>query len=193
MALVLAATMSGSQPHAGKAEEVTRSIPLESCYATPEISGCIAIKLSRERYSFDFEELKRGHNAGASNLALVHGKDIAEAINATRSLFTSGVRADSPVQPNLAVTPTGPLPIWMIAYFGMGPSEPGFGMIHAAQIRGRSIRVSYSRAHAVRVSTDVRHYYFWAPLGEIGAGTYALELFDAVRNEVLLMRRVIVK
>jgi hypothetical protein len=102
------------------------------------------------------------------------------------------VRADAPVLPNPSDTQTGPLPLWMVAYFGMGPSDPGFGRVHAAEIRGRTVRVTYSRAHAKRVSTDVQHYYFWAPLGKADAATYALELFDADRNEVTLMRRVVV-
>src|SRR4051794_20769803 len=97
MAIVLAASTSWSQPPAGKADEPTRYIPLQSCFSTPEVSGCTHIKLGGERYSFDFEELKRGHNAGASNVALLRGKDIADAIKSTRSIFTGGVRADAPV------------------------------------------------------------------------------------------------
>jgi len=193
LAVVLAASMISSQPPAPKAEEPKKTIPLESCYATSAVSGCQIIRDGGdEPYAFDLGELFRGNQAGPSNVVLVRGKDIAEAVRATRWTFTSGLRADAPVPPNPSESKAEALPLWLVAYFGMGPSDPGFGRVHAAEIRGRTVRVTYSRAHANKLTTDDAHYYLWVPLGKPEAGTYALELFDAARNEVTLMRRVVV-
>jgi hypothetical protein len=193
LAVVLAAGIISSQPPAGKSEEPTKTIPLESCYATPEVSGCTHVKRGGgEAYSFDLEELIRGNNTGASNAALVHGKDIADAVKATRRVFASSAGAGSSVSPDSNDADTRALPLWMVAYFGMRPSRPGFGNVHAAEIRGRTVRVTFSRAHANKKSLDIRQYYFWAPLGKADAKSYALELFDAMRNEVMLLRRVVV-
>src|SRR5262245_59315682 len=100
LAAIFSASMIPSQPPAGKAEDGTRTIPLESCYATPDVSGCTHLKRGGgETYSFDLQELIRGNNSGASNAALVRGKDIADAVRATRRVFTSAVGAGASVSP----------------------------------------------------------------------------------------------
>src|SRR5262245_48083720 len=192
LALVVAGAAISSQPPAGT-EEATKTIPLESCYATFGGSGCQFILRGGDRpHAADLEELLRNNRAGASNLALVRGKDIAQAVRATRWTFSAGQRAEAPALPNPDRDESEGLPLWLAVYFGTGSSEPGFGRVHAAEIRGKTVRVTYSRAKSHKVTADVVHFYLWVPLGRPEAGSYALELFDAVRNEVTLMRRVTV-
>jgi hypothetical protein len=73
------------------------------------------------------------------------------------------------------------------------PSNPGFGRVQAAEVRGQTVRVTYSRARPGDATRDEVHYYLWVPLAQAGAGTYALELFDDDRKEVTLLRRVAVR
>jgi hypothetical protein len=172
LAIVLAAGMIPSQPPAGKAEEPINNIPLESCYATAGVSGCRIIRDGGENpYSLDLGELFRGNKAGASNVALVRGKDVADAVKATRWTLTAGLRADAPIPPNPSdIKAAAGLPIWLVAYLGAGSSNPGFGRVHAAEVRGRTVRVTYSRARSNTKTDDVVQYYLWMPLGRAEAG-----------------------
>jgi hypothetical protein len=180
------------RPAPAPAEKV-RMIPLESCYATEGVSGCPHLKRVGEPYAFDLNELIRDNRTGASNVALVRGKDIAAAVKAARWTFAAGMRADAPVPPNPSDTKAEPLPLWLVAYFGMGPSNPGFGRVQPAEVRGQTVRVAYARARSAGgVTTDEVPYYLWVPLGDAQAGTYTLELFDADRKDVTLLRRVAV-
>jgi hypothetical protein len=170
-----------------------RTIPLESCYATEGVSGCQHLRRGGgEQYSYDLGELFRDNRAGASNVVLVRGKDIAGAVKATRWTFTAGRRADTPVLSDPSDIASEPPPLWLVAYFGVGSSEPGFGRVQAAEVRGQTVRVAYSRARPNDQTRDVVHYYVWVPVGRAGAGTYALELFDADRKAATLLRRVAV-
>jgi hypothetical protein len=187
MAPVLGQQPPKANPPAGK----VRMIPLETCYATLGVGGCQFITDGGGTpYAFDLGELIHNHRAGASNVALVRGKDIVDAVQATRRIFAAGRRADTPVAPNPSDTKAEPLSLWLVAYFGMGPSTPGFGRVQAVEVRGQTICVMYTRAQALKATADVCHYYVWVPLGSFKAGTYALELFDADRKEVTLLRRV---
>jgi hypothetical protein len=187
------ASAPGQQPpKTDPPAEKVRTIPLESCYATEGVSGCPHLKRVGEPYSFDLNELIRNNRTGASNVALVGGKDIAGAVKATRWTFAASHRADVPVRPNSSDAKAEPLPLWLVAYFGMGPSNPGFGRVQAAEVRGRTVRVVYSRAPSNTATDDDVHYYVWVPLGQAQAGIYTLELFDADRKDVTLLRRVAV-
>jgi hypothetical protein len=180
-------------PAAPVPAEKVRMIPLESCYATRGVSGCPHLKRVGEPYSFDLNELIRDNRAGASNVALVRGKDIAGAVKATRWIFAAGRRADTPVAPKPDDTKAELLPLWLVAYFGMGPSDPGFGRVQAAEVRGQTVRVAFARARSNgEVTMDEVRYYVWVPLGQFQAGTFTLELFDADRKDVTLQRRVVV-
>jgi hypothetical protein len=122
----------------------------------------------------------------------VRGKDIAEVVKATRWIFTAGRQADTPAPPDPGAPQADLLPLWLIAYFGTGPSFPGFGRVQAAEVRGQTVRVTYFRARSNKTTSDRRHYYLWVPLGRDGAGTDVLELFDADRKQVTLLRHVAV-
>src|SRR5262245_9778717 len=90
--------------------EAVRTIPLEPCYATFGGSGCQFIFHGGDKpYAFDLGELFRNHQAGASNVALVRGKDITEAVKATRLTFTGALRADTPARPDSGETKAEPL------------------------------------------------------------------------------------
>lgn len=180
-------------PKADAPVEQVRTIPIDSCYATNGVSGGKHISDgSEEPYALDLGELIRGNRSGASNVALVRGKDIAGAVRATRWTFATSYGADAPVRPDPGNTNEEPLPFWLVAYFGAGPSHPGFGQVQSAEVRGHTVRVVFRRAQANKMTKDVCRYYIWVPLGQAETGTYALELFDADRKQVTLLRRVTV-
>jgi len=192
-ALGVASAPGQPPPKSNPPAEKVRMIPLESCYATEGVSGCPHVKRVDEPYSFDLNELIRNNRTGASNVALVRGKDIAGAVKATRWTFAASHRADIPVPPNPGDTKADSMPLWLVAYFGMGPSNPGFGRVQAAEVRGQTVRVAYALARSAAGATqDEVHYYLWVPLRQAGAGTYTLELFDANGKDVTLLRRVAV-
>jgi hypothetical protein len=60
------------------------------------------------------------------------------------------------------------------------------------EVRGTTVRFTYTKWRAFGGPTVIYHYFAWAPLGDARAGTYILELYDADRKEVMLMRRVVV-
>ncbi len=174
-----------------------RAIPLESCYATPGVrGGCKLITDGgREPHGFDLSELYRENLArggGAMNVALVRGGDIAAAVKATRRAFAADWQTDTTVPASPNDGKGGP-PLWLVAYFGCGSSHPGYGWVQAVEVRGQVVRVAYAPESKDRAATqDTVFFYLWAPLGRAGAGTYALELFDADKKEVTLLRHVAV-
>ncbi|MFO0808028.1 MAG: hypothetical protein U0746_05355 [Gemmataceae bacterium] len=141
---------------------------------------------------FDLGELYKEYRAEASNMALVRGRDIGEAVKATRRAFAASVRTDAQVLANPDNAKVESSSLWLVVYFGMGPSTPGFGRVQSTEVRSQTIRVAYSRARPGAATADIVFYYLWVPLGKAGAGAYALELFDADRNEVTLLRHTVV-
>jgi hypothetical protein len=137
-----------------------------------------------EPYGPDLARLVREHRGGASSVFLVRGKDLTEAVRATWEIQTAGARADVPVtagrQPSKA-------PHWLVIYFGVSGSSPPQWLVRSVEVRGKTIRVSYNRGKAE--TNDEHPYYLWVPLGQLAAGNYTLELFDADAWEVTLMRR----
>ena len=53
-----------------------------------------------------------------------------------------------------------------------------------------TIRLTYEVGQSE--NDDLHQYFAWAPLGDLEAGIYSLELIDASEAEVTLMRRVVV-
>src|SRR5438874_1357268 len=126
-ALGMASALGQQPPKVEPPAEKVRMVPLESCYATEGVSGCPHLRRGGgQPYSFDLEELIRNNRTGASNVVLVRGKDIAGAVKATRWTLAASHPADVPVPPKPGDTTAEPLPLWLVAYFGMGPSNPGF-------------------------------------------------------------------
>jgi len=173
--------------------EESRTIPLESCFATFDGSGCKYLRSSdAEPYGYDLGQIYLHRKSGASNVVLVRGKDVVAAVRAVRWAFTGGMPADTPVLPDLHAREAKGEPLWLVADLGIG-STPGLWRIQAAETRGMIVRLTYSWTKITGPSTAMeRKYFVWVPLGQAKAGTYVLELYDAGRKEVMLLRRVAV-
>jgi hypothetical protein len=176
------------------APEESRTIPLESCYATFGGSGCMYLMDSpREPQGPDLAAIYRDHKGGASNVVLVRGNDITAAVKAARWAFTTIQWADTPGLPDLQAQDAKRDPLWLVAYLGTSGNTSARWRVHSAETRGLVVRLTYSRIRSTGPSNPVlRHYYVWVPLGQVQAGTYTLELNDTDRKEVMLLRRVAV-
>jgi hypothetical protein len=166
-------------------------IPLESCYAT---FGGIGMYLKQNlcqspAYMHDLTQIQ-ANQRGASNATLVRGDDIADAVKATRNTFASIMPADMPVTPDPSAK-ASPRPLWLVAYLGSSSGSAGW-QVQAVDVHGTTVRLTYTKWKARGGPTSILQYFVWAPLGDARAGTYTLELYDADRKEVMLMRRVVV-
>lgn len=175
-------------PKAESPADKVRTIPLESCYATFGGSGCKFLLASdREPHGHALLELIRRHESGASNVVLVRAKDIANAVSGARRTFAGGGVGDTPGLPaSLEWAPE----LWMVAYIGKGPR--GWWTVRSAEVSSRTVRVTYALTKRIHATADVLQHFLWLPLDRIEPGTYSLELFDADRREVMLVRRVVV-
>lgn len=168
-----------------------RTVPLESCYATFGGSGCTIVRGGdTDPYGPALQRVLSQAPGGASNLVLVRGGDIAAALRATRVAFTGGISADAPAPPDPSVK-GAPRRLWLVAYLGTGSSS-GVFRVHAVAARGQTVRLTYSRLRPSPLVADAHPYLIWVPLGEANPAAYSLELYDADRREVMLLRRVVV-
>jgi hypothetical protein len=175
--------------------EEVRTIPLEEIYASIEQAGMQRLRGGiipqpdgTRRYAAPYgPDLQQIHPGGASNLFLVHGNDITEAVKATRLVYADGFSTYTPAAPQDGA-PAAPL--WLFTYFGRGGSVPPSWVIEAVEQRGQTVQVRFRKN--VAITRDLRAFMFLVPLGKLAGGTYTLELFDAEKMEVTLLRRVTV-
>jgi hypothetical protein len=166
-------------------------IPLGSIYSTNGQKGLKAVTTrAEERYATDLLHLRREFRSGASNVILVRGKDIAEAVNAARFAFTAARSADVPVDPDDPRVTAKGAPVWLVAYLGTAGSSPPYLLVQSVERQGKKVRVTFRKAKTTIMSSNLHRYFVWVPLGKLEAGTYALELIEAGKKEVTLLRRV---
>jgi hypothetical protein len=169
----------------------TRKIPLESIYSTTGQKSLKPVKGHHsEPYSNDLSQIRSGLRSGASNIFLVRGNNITQAIAATRRLFVGGGAADVPVLEGVGLE-EGPL--WLVTYFGSAGSKPSAWQVEPVEQKGKTIRVPFWKPGRLGSTSDIHAYLVWIPLGELEEGAYTLELFDINQREVILMRRVLVE
>lgn len=166
-------------------EARARTIPLEAIHVSSDQEGATPL-----RGGEDFSEICRRTQSGASSIILVRGKDISEAVKAARQIFVHGFWADIPARAE-AQCKTNEL--WVVGYLGRASSSPAIWVVDSADVRGKTIRVSYRRRNPEVRADGTIHYFFWVPVGKLEPGGRTLELYDADRKEVTLMRRVIVE
>ena len=69
---------------------------------------------------------------------------------------------------------------------GSDGSIPPAYRVRTIELNGKTIRVAYERDESPVRSCDLRAYLVWAPVGQVEAGIYRLELFDVVAERVTL-------
>jgi hypothetical protein len=145
-----------------------------------------------EPYGYSLDKIRRDFTSGLTNVFLVRGKDINEAVRAASSAmvgFSGG--GGYPVAPKEGEWPpaTESRQLWLVAYLGAGHSGTNASVpIQSVEREGKTIRLAY--CYRSNQNKDMMPYIFWVPLGEMEKGTYTLELFDTDKKEVTLLRRV---
>src|SRR5262245_25918428 len=166
-------------------------VPLDSIYYTFRQKGVkpFSQRDVEEKYHIILKELfQTATGMGASNVFMVRGDSISEAVDATWFVFCRS-------EPARQATPPPRMSksdkFWLVAYLGTHGSH-GEWLRKSAQISGKKIRLTYYNGRKGAILLDMRPYLAWVPLGNLEPGAYTLELFDEQENEVNLMRRVII-
>src|SRR5262245_44746788 len=163
-------------------KEKAVKIPLASIYATWRQEGLRRIP-NDEAHTRDLNALLGGDGKGPTNVLLVRGKDIGEALKTTRWAYTVDWGGDVPVPPE-GRRPE-PASLWLAAYLGTNSSVPPAWQLVSAERRGNVVRLTVRRPARDKTTRDLRRYFVWVPLGELAAGTYTVELHDAGLGPIL--------
>jgi hypothetical protein len=171
----------------GKAAE-RRTIALSSVYSTNGQEGLkgAPLDLTKEARR-SFESLRRKSLDAPSNIFLVTGRDIAEAIAATRLAMSGARPVDGPVKPKDDAKVEKH---WLVVFLGHKGSEPPAWLVKSVEQADGTIRATISEPKGGGRTADLHEYLIWAPVGKLKAGTWTLELYMAEKKRVTLLRRV---
>lgn len=190
----LAPGAADDKPQPGK----TVVVPKEAIH----ISNADQTPPKPKGWSKDDEEqyqsiLRSVAHSGVSNVFLVRGKDLREAMDFTTWAYnernTHNARANETLPPWRDHLPEPGKPagrsyadVWVVAHLGSSSSDRW--SINSVERTGTRIRVSYVDHGPVR--GDIEPYILWAPLGQLPGGKYAVELYEVNAEEVKLTRTV---
>lgn len=120
-------------------------------------------------------------------LMLCRGDDIASAVFGSYAVRFEGRSTDLAVS---ADPDSKSKNYWLATQFPWGVGGPRF-FVKSVTIHGKTIRWSYQEGRTPGATGQVNvPHFFWAPLGNLDAGDYELELFDLGTNQVEMTRRV---
>lgn len=189
MPLVAAAGLprSWARGSGGGDKAEVKTIPLESIYSTSQQKGLIRVDQGLKNKDFRNEFYTRTVRTGASNIFLVRGDSIEEAVKATWLVFVGGHPVSQPVSADLQSKSEQ---YWLVGYLGAAGSDPPAWLVVSAQKVGKKVRLTYTRKGSE--TDDTWPYFDWVPLGKLEPGTYTAELFDDNLQEAVLSRRILV-
>ncbi len=192
--VLLSATAAAEPPIASTME--TRSIPLSEIVTTSPQKGLRHIRDTRFETNNKWDPevfLQQIHNVsnGGSNAFIVDATNLYDALWASLDVLTGPRRVDAPVPVNRSKPERGNF--WLVAYLGSGPSNPSWWTISGVTVDKSKVVLSYQESKPSPATADVRHYYYWVPLGKLEPGPYEIQLLDVDKGVVTLMRRVDVK
>jgi hypothetical protein len=169
-----------------------RTIPLESTYATTGQKNVQTIRSDLEAtYGKDLDKIyEKVSDTSLSHIFIVRGEDLNQAIKATRRAFTSSQRGDRVIESD---DNSAAAQCWVVAYLGSGSSTPPAWEVRWVKVKGQIVQLAVSEPKRKIASADWHTYLVWVPLGKLEPDTYSLELIDAEKMEVTLMRRVTVQ
>jgi hypothetical protein len=121
------------------------------------------------------------------NVVLIDAADEGAAISKSAKVIFGTLKTDQVIQAKADSN------YWMVAFLSTGPSTPTAYMIERASIEGNTIRLTYYKPKAELVTADVRHYFYWIPLGQLKPAAYKVELYDSDKKAVTLSRLIEVK
>ncbi len=152
---------------ASSAEDKVRTIPLDLVYSTSTQKGLRAMSRSftgkdgqkkfAEPYGYALEQIYlQTQGLGPSNVFLVRGQDIQQAVTATMLVLTGGRSADQP-------TGEGPGKDWAVAYLGVSGSTPRPGRFSPPPLRARRFALATRKAwRRPRTCTSTFSGFRWA-------------------------------
>jgi hypothetical protein len=164
-------------------EAEVRTVPLEKCFAS-FVSG--RIQFLSPDFSPELIRIARESRSGASNVFLVRGRDIREAIRTTRDVLFGARAVDGPVINSQRPAEAS---VWLVAYLGVGSSTP-LWEVSAVSMNERTVRLVCPRLTPAVITSDIHVYCVWIPLGTLPEASYLLELYDDADGKPLLVRRV---
>lgn len=171
-----------AQPDTPKPQE----IPLASAYSSTKEDGPKEIRLGAKEY--DRRVVDAIHEAttnhGLSNIFMVRGRDIHDALFSTKTAFTTSAGVDGPLLGN-EDRPSDH--VWVVAF--LGSSGTGRMSFTAVERAGTRNRVSFT-FNAVGGPDDLVPYLLWVPVGKLELANYTLELYDAKAKQIVLTRLV---
>jgi hypothetical protein len=130
-------------------------------------------------------------SSGASNVFMVDAPSPQDAFKASLSVLEGAHTANYSAPVNKAQPIRGNH--WLVAYLGLGPSEPCFWIVESIEINADQIQLKYHQAKAGTITADVARYYYWIPLGTLQPGPYQLNLLNSADDTVTLSRRVTIQ
>lgn len=131
----------------------TEEIPLASIYSTNGQQGLKPMsatffekgegKQYQEPYGYQLEQIHRELHSGLSNLFLVRGKDITQAVKAARFAFGGGRSGDKAIVEDADAADAQ---LWAVAYFGVAGSTPPVWLVRSVTVRnGKTVDITYRR------------------------------------------------
>lgn len=177
--LGLALFAFGSVSCRGGATEQFESVDLSMIYSTTRQHDVKGVTNGKSKVAERLSHLTATNApSAASNVFLVQGVDIDEAIRATTRVVFGGESCNQFEQGQL----------WMVAYFGSGGSTPSRWTIKSVQNSEKTVRVFAHRSPNGAESADIHPYYAWIPLGKSMQPKLALELWNHATGERSLVR-----
>lgn len=142
-------------------------------------------------YSFDLKMINQdSQGMGASNIFIVRGDDVAQAVASTRLVFVTGGSADTPPENDISAKKIKSEKLWLVAYLGSAWSGPPKWRFKSANVNKQSIEFAYSTVMPAVMTGDGLQYFYWVPLPPLKKGTYELKLRDADKGRPVLIRYV---
>jgi hypothetical protein len=197
LVIIALSQLNGAASSAAETKSASRTIPLSSVVTTGSQKGMKRAtkvfqlddgKRDNKAYYNSIGQIEKGTRSGASNVFLVDATTIQDAIWASTRIILGSDSARIPAPVNTSNPVRGSH--WLVSYLGTGPSIPTWWTVESISVSGKTIRVTYRESPPTGATRDAELYYCWAPLGQLAPGIYDLELFDAGRNIVSLMRKV---
>jgi hypothetical protein len=173
VAVVLAAIgYTFSQPEAEK----QKKIELKTIHSTNGQKELQQVDLAATKIG----DKLRISEYGASNVFLVRGKDISEAIKETHAVVWQLAPGDKIEGVDSEA--------WLVVFFGVAGSGGERWKVISVDYSPKRVRVWYKENDGIDTD-DIHHYYAWIPLGKLDPGTFSMELWDQNTNEMVISRR----
>jgi len=158
----------------------TQDFPVAGAYATFNQEPFKSINAAAD--SEDVIQIAEAVREAAPQIVLCSGTSIAVAVKNSLTYYVSENLPGTPIEETLYGN------LWVSAFLGSNGSTPPAYRIHAIEVTGQRIRVSYGSVESAVRTCDLLTYLMWAPVGPLPTGSYTLELFDATEGTVVASR-----